>query len=101
MEQLSDGRLERIELASAIAVSRFRSRRIQIFCDGTPADPELPRNLAQRPLLHPVEAMKFADLVRREHRLILFIWVCPPPDQKDVLFKMRAEGQSRPQVAEK
>jgi hypothetical protein len=28
---------------------------------------QIPRDFAQRPLLHPVKAMQFADLIRGEH----------------------------------
>lgn len=56
-----------------------------------PANVELRRDLAQRPLLDPVVAMQFADLIRRENGMRP---VCRS-DQKVVLFKIPAERRPR------
>jgi hypothetical protein len=75
-------------LLARSSASRFRAAgAFRYFAIVRPADPELPHDLAQRPLLHPLEAMKFADLVRCEHRLILYIWVCPPPRPEGCSFQ--------------
>jgi hypothetical protein len=67
LEQFADDRLEWIELAGAIAMSGLRSRGVQILRNGAAADPHMPRDFAQGPFLHKVEAVEFADLIRREH----------------------------------
>jgi len=59
--------LEWIELTGAVAVGGFRRRRVEILGKRAAADPHLPRDFAQGPLLHEVEAVEFADLIRREY----------------------------------
>jgi hypothetical protein len=66
-EQFGDDFPEWVELAGAIAMSGLGCRRFQILGNRAAADPHLPRDFAQGPFLHEVEAVKFADLIWREH----------------------------------
>ena len=55
--QLGNDWLEWIELTGAIAVSGLRSRRFEILGKGAAADSHMPRDFAQGPFLHEVEAV--------------------------------------------
>jgi hypothetical protein len=57
LEQRGNDFLEWIELAGAVAVSGLGSRRFEILGNRAAADPHMPRDFAQGPLLHEVEAV--------------------------------------------
>jgi hypothetical protein len=78
-----------------------RRWRIQILCYRAAADPQIARTRAQRPFLNPVQAMNLVDLIRCEHRPILFITGDDAPNQNDVLFKIRPKHPEIVQVVEK
>jgi hypothetical protein len=60
--------LERIELTRPVAVHRTLSRRIEVFADRFPAHVEMPLDLADGPVLGPVEPVKIVDLFGGQHR---------------------------------
>lgn len=66
-QQLGNGRFPGFDLVAAFSMGRFRCWRVEILRQRAAADMQMPRDPAQGPLLHPVEAMQFADLIRGEH----------------------------------
>jgi plasmid stabilization system protein ParE len=52
LKQVGYGSFEWIELAGAVAASRFLRRRLQVLRESAAANPQMLRNPAQRPLLH-------------------------------------------------
>ena len=67
-EPFRQDRLVRIELTGPVATVRRRSGVVQVLGQGVPADMEVPRNSALRPLLHQMQAVNFVDLFRAKHR---------------------------------
>jgi hypothetical protein len=68
LKQFGDGGFEEVEFAGAVTAGRLLHWGTQILRESAAADPQMLRDLTQRPFLHPVETMNFADLVRCEHR---------------------------------
>lgn len=67
LQPFGDGALERIELARPLTVHRTLGRRIEIFADRPPADVELSLDLADGPVLGPVEPVQIVDLFGGQH----------------------------------
>ncbi len=67
LQQFGDGGLEGIELAGALSGSGGLRRCIEVLGQRSAADVQMTRDLAQRPLLEPVQAMNFVDLIGGEH----------------------------------
>ena len=57
LEQLGNDFLEWIKLTGAIAVRGLGSRRFEILGNRATADSHMPRDFAQGPFLHEVEAV--------------------------------------------
>ncbi len=72
LEQFGYGGFEGIEFTCAVATSGFLRGRLQILRQGAASNPQMVRDPAQRPLLHPMKPMNLADLVRGEHRRPLY-----------------------------
>ncbi len=67
LQPLSNRRFERVELAAALAFRRSLRWRVQILLDGFPAHIEMALNLADRPVLGPVQPVQFVDLFACQH----------------------------------
>ena len=67
LEKLGDGGLEGIQLAGALTGSGGLRRRGEIFGDSSAPDVQMRGDVAQRPVLGPVQAMNFVDLFRCQH----------------------------------
>jgi len=67
LEKLGDGGLEGIQLARALTGSGGLRRRGEIFGDSSAPDVQMRGDVAQRPVLGPVQAMNFVDLFRCQH----------------------------------
>ena len=63
-EQFGDGRLERIQLAAALSPRRGWGRRLQVLGHRAAAEVEMAGDLAQGPVVGPVQAMNSVDLFR-------------------------------------
>ena len=70
-------------------------RRVQILLDRVPAHVQVALDLADRPVLGPVQAMQVVDLFGGEHGSISFIRQKPIACQNDVLYKIRRWGLRR------
>jgi hypothetical protein len=64
MKQFGYGSFEQVQFAGAVAAGRLLRGRLQILRQSVAANPQMLHDLARRPLLHPMETMNFADLVR-------------------------------------
>src|ERR1700730_5990367 len=79
-QKVGDGRLPRIYLAGTFTMQRLGGRRLEILRNRAAADAQMARDLSLRPLLYPMKAMQFADLVPRKH-LPFVIRLCTALDQ--------------------
>jgi hypothetical protein len=66
-QPFGDSALEWIELARPVSVHRTLRRRIEIFADRSPAHVEMPLDLADGPVLGPVEPVQIVDLFGGQH----------------------------------
>ncbi|PYU22728.1 MAG: hypothetical protein DMG30_13960 [Acidobacteria bacterium] len=67
LQELGDGGLEGIQLARALTGSGGLRRRHEIFDDGSTPDVQMTGDFAHRPVLGPVQAMNFVDLLGAQH----------------------------------
>ena len=67
LQELRDGGLEGIQLARALTGSGGLRRRHEIFDDGSAPDVQMTGDFAHRPVLGPVQAMNFVDLLGAQH----------------------------------
>jgi hypothetical protein len=65
-QPFGDGGLEGVQFAVALPLGRSLCRRIEILLDGSPAHAQMPFNLADWPVLGPVQAMQVVDLIGGE-----------------------------------
>ena len=64
---------EGIEFARANTPGRPLRGRVEIFPDGSPGDLQLALDLADRPVLGPVQPVHIVDLIGGQHRLVFFM----------------------------
>ena len=67
LKELGDGGLEGIQLTRALPGSSDLRWRDEIFGDGSAPDVQMTRDFAHRPVLGPVQAMNFVDLLGAQH----------------------------------
>lgn len=67
LQELGDGGLEGIQLARALTGSGGLRRGDEIFGDGSAPDVQMTGDFAHRPVLGPVQAMNFVDLLGAQH----------------------------------
>jgi hypothetical protein len=76
----------------SLPLGRSLRRRIEILLDGSPAHAQMPLNLADGPVLGPVQAMQVIDLVGGKHDAISVIRQKPPAVQGVVVCKIPIVG---------
>jgi len=67
LKELGDRGLEGIQLTRALAGSGGLRRRDKVFGDGSAPDVQMTRDFTHRPVLGPVQAMNFVDLLGAQH----------------------------------
>jgi hypothetical protein len=72
-QPFGDGGFEGIEFAFALPLGRSLCRRIEVLLDGPPTHAQVALDLADRPVLAPVQAMQVIDLIGGEHGAISVI----------------------------
>jgi len=73
-QQFGDGWLEGIQLGGPPTADGCCGRRVQVFADGLPRQVQMPGQLAQGPLLTPVESVNGVDLFRTQHMAVILLW---------------------------
>jgi len=73
LQQFGDGGLEGIQLAGAGPCRRRLRRGIQILLDGPPTHAQMLFDVANGPMLDPIQAMQIVDLIGGEHGSLPFM----------------------------
>src|SRR5450432_2848296 len=91
-QPFGDGGFEGIEFALALTLGGRLRRRIQILLDSPPIDAQVALDLADRPVLGPVQAMQVVDLIGCEHGATSVIRQKLPGHQDVVVCKIPTAG---------
>jgi hypothetical protein len=91
-QPFGDSGFEGIELAFALPLRDPLRRRIEVFFDGSPTHTQMPFDLADRPVLGPVQAVEVIDLIGREHGATSVIRQKPLRYQDVVVCKIPTAG---------
>ena len=73
LKQFGDSGLEAIQLAGARPRRRRLRRRFQILLDGPPTHAQILFDLANGPVLDPIQVMQIVDLIGGEHGSLPFM----------------------------
>jgi len=73
LQQFGDGGLEGIQFADAGPCRLCLRRRLQILLDGPPAHAQMLFDLANGPMLDPIQVMQIVDLIGGKHGPLPFM----------------------------
>jgi hypothetical protein len=91
-QPFGDSGFEGIEFTFALSLGGLLGRRIEVLLDGPPTHAQVALDLADRPVLGPVQAMQVVDLIGGEHGAISVIRQKPPVYQDVVVCKIPTAG---------
>ena len=78
LQQFGDGGFEGVQFADAGPPRRRLRRRLQILHDGPPTHAQMLFDLANGPVLDPIQVMQIVDLIGGEHGSLPFMGQKPP-----------------------
>jgi hypothetical protein len=85
-QQLGDGGFVRVEFAGPGSSRGSLGRHVQILLDRLPAHVQMAFDLADRPVIGPVQAMQIVDLFGRKHGLESHLYAQPVAETRAMFF---------------